>query len=225
MVAGTQHQRGFWSNIHLQRAVKHLPLQARRLGHFTAVVIDRHKAPAQAAFGIECAGGIQLCAVVIHRAARQQHLRLALRQRALVGEVDDTASLASAKHAIGTPQQADTVKLRHVQTARARARRACRTTVIAHIADLQTPRKVSGIQPALLACHARGLVHDVIQRAQRLIVHALARDDRDGLRNFAQGLRRLAHFHSLGHVRVAGFAVDARGQLFGHRHLIQRSRS
>ncbi len=225
LVADAAGQRGVRAEVIAEHAVQHAGAALRFVVEVVTVVVAGHAAGAQGAGLVQRRAGVDVGAVVVPRAAAGQHLHLGLGERALAHQVDGRAGRAGAlQQARGAADDFHAVQ-RHGLGGEAVGLGVVERAV--HAVELiavhaKTARiHVAAAHRALVERHTGAVGQHVVQRVGVLVVHALARDHADRLRNFLERLAALADGHHA--ARVAARALGDRivGHA-GHGHRRQR---
>ncbi|KAG0778709.1 hypothetical protein G6F22_011077 [Rhizopus arrhizus] len=186
----------------------------------------QHRPRPQAAIRVQGPARIQHAAHVVPRARARLHQHLRLGGRALAHQVHRAARLPRAfEQALRAAEHLHPVQIRRatgeaiahrIETARQRH------AVVLDIRDLE-PARIE-IAPAvghLADCHARGVLQDLADGRQVLVIQPLARHHRDRLRNVLQRLFGLADGRHAGPVRLRALGL----RMIGARHQHRRQRA
>ena len=191
-VGDTGAQQGVGREVVFQRAVDHADAGVLVVAEAAGALFRQYQPPAQAAFGVQRAGDVGICAVAVPAAGAGFHVGLEVLGRALADQVDRGAVVAVTVHQAGRAlEHLDAVDVGQVVHGVERVGvEAPAAGELARAVHLQ----VGGAAPhvvgdhLVLAAHRQAgcLLHHIGQRLQLEVFHALAGEDGDRLRGLAQ---------------------------------------
>ncbi len=210
-VAGGQADLRLRRDAVIQRAVIGGRAPLHTIDERALVLVVDHAARAQGAIVGEVGAGIQQGAIAVPGACLQHHAHAGHVQRALAHQVHRTAGVAGAlQQAGGAAQHFGTVVDAHVGAVVAGAAIHAaieRHAVVLHGGDVETARiDVFATLRALHDGDAGGAGQRVVDRGDVLLVHQLAGDHADRLRDVLQALLATADAD-----RTRGIAAGAAG--------------
>ena len=204
---------------------------ARALGaEAVAALGGQQRAAAHRAGFVERTADVDLATVLVPRAGRQQARDRGLGQRPLAHQVHGAGRRArSLQHAGGTAEHLDAVVHREVELAQVLDAVVERQAVVLHLGGIAARLEIGGAVAVGNGRDADGLAQRVLDRGHVLVVHLLARDDRDRIRHVLPRRGRLAgHGHGAGGIGAAAFgervALAARGHHHGGQAAVARCR-
>ncbi|MNM66286.1 hypothetical protein D3C81_777650 [compost metagenome] len=231
-IAGARRQLAARRQVEFQHAVQHVRAAVGHVIEIIALVVRGHGAATDAARLVQGAGDVHFAAHVVPAARAERQLHLLFRQRALAHHVDGGAGRTGAlQQARGAAHDFHPVQHGRIAGKAVRLRvvhGAVHAVELVRVDHEAARIHIASTHGAVVHGDAGGIGQHGVDGVEVLVIHLLARDDADGLGNFAQGLHALADGDGARRIRVAvltdGVALHAGADRYGRHGLFHAGR-